>query len=240
MTEEPGLTVDDPRRGFVQDLRARFHSAVLDGTMVDEMWGQSCTAYNIQFELSPESRATLCTAQAALASTQAPGVLRLVPPAALHLSVAWLVEVRQSYALDRRKLWRRHGVEWLEQVREACAETPPINLTFRWLVVTPAAIIAVATPRAGVLSLRRALAETLRLPPETPAPSDLVHATIARYSSALTDAERLVGAAEQLTLSVPARFTEVEVSEEMVYPSLEKRVLGRLPLLGPSGAAHSV
>jgi hypothetical protein len=59
---------------------------------------------------------------------------------------------------------------------------------------------------------------------------DLVHTTLVRYRGALSDPEKLLAMLEDASADVTAEVEELVVSKELVYPSLETEVLGRLPL----------
>ena len=72
--------------------------------------------------------------------------------------------------------------------------------------------------------------ERLRLPSETRNEADLVHTTLFRYRGALCDPEKLLAMLEGTSADATSEVEELVVSKELVYPSLEAEVLGRLPL----------
>lgn len=57
-----------------------------------------------------------------------------------------------------------------------------------------------------------------------------MHTALFRYSGALSDPEKLLAALEDASAGATAEVEELVVSKELVYPSLEAEVLGRLPL----------
>ena len=72
--------------------------------------------------------------------------------------------------------------------------------------------------------------ERLRLPSETRNEADLVHATLFRYRGPLSDPEKFLAMLEDTSAEAAADVDELVISKELVYPSLEGEVLGRLPL----------
>ena len=73
--------------------------------------------------------------------------------------------------------------------------------------------------------------ERLRLPAETRNEADLVHTTLFRYRGALSDPAKFLAMLEEdMSDEATAGVDELVASKELVYPSLEAEVLGRLPL----------
>ena len=97
-------------------------------------------------------------------------------------------------------------------------------------MATDSAVIALAQPSAPVNRIREMIRERLRLPSETRNEADLVHTTLFRYRGALSDPEKLLAMLEDTSADATAEVGELVVSKELVYPSLEAEVLGRLPL----------
>jgi hypothetical protein len=78
--------------------------------------------------------------------------------------------------------------------------------------------------------IREMIRERLRLPSETRNEADLVHTTLFRYRGALSDPEKLLAMLEDTSAEATSEVKELVVSKELVYPSLEAEVLGRLAL----------
>jgi hypothetical protein len=98
-------------------------------------------------------------------------------------------------------------------------------------VATDSAVIALAQPSAPVNRIREMIRERLRLPSETRNEADLVHTTLFRYRGALSDPEKLLAMLEDASAEATSEVKELVVSKELVYPSLEAEVLGRLALV---------
>jgi hypothetical protein len=97
-------------------------------------------------------------------------------------------------------------------------------------VATDSAVIALAEPTEPVNRIRTMIRERLRLPSETRNEADLVHTTLFRYGGPLSDPEKFLVLLEDTSAEAAAEVDELVVSKELVYPSLEGEVLGRLPL----------
>ena len=195
---------------------------------VSPLWAQPCRAYNVQIELDPRTRSSLENIQQSL--HQAEPNLLVCPEKTLHVSLAWLVAVHASYRVDKDSLWKRHVEEWMAQLRRIAAQHTGFGITYEHVVATDSAVIALAQPSEPVNRIREMIRERLRLPAETRNEADLVHTTLFRYRGALCDPEKLLAMLEETSDDATAEVEELVVSKELVYPSLEAEVLGRLPL----------
>ncbi|MHB1930359.1 MAG: hypothetical protein ACYCUG_13255, partial [Acidimicrobiales bacterium] len=83
-------------------------------------------------------------------------------PASLHVSVAVLLSVRRDYHAPKDSLWRRWGGRWCDELRALADGLPAFGLRFTSLVVSDAAVIAVADPVPEVDRMRRRAAELQR------------------------------------------------------------------------------
>ena len=195
---------------------------------VSPLWAQPCRAYNVHIELDPPTRSSLQNIQQSL--YQAEPNLLVCPEKTLHVTLAWLVAVHVSYPVDKDSLWKRHGEEWMAQLRRIAARSAGFRITYEHVVATDSAVIALAQPSEPVNRIREMIRERLRLPAETRNEADLVHTTLFRYRGALCDPEKLLAMLEDTSVDATAEVEELVVSKELVYPALEAEVLGRLPL----------
>jgi len=192
------------------------------------LWARPCRAYNVHIELDPHTKASLGKTQQALKRAE-PDLLAC-PRKTLHVSLAWLVAVHASYPVAKDSLWERHAEEWMAELARIAAGSTPFRITCEHVVATDSAVIALAEPAEPVNRIRRMIRERLRLPPETRNEADLVHTTLFRYRGALSDSEKFLAMLEDTSAGATAEVEELVVSKELVYPSLEAEVLGRLPL----------
>jgi hypothetical protein len=196
------------------------------------LWAQPCLAYNVQIELDPRAKASLGKVQQSL--HQAEPSLLACPRETLHVSVAWLLAVHASYPIPKDSLWERHGEKWTTELNRIAAESAAFRITYREVVATDSAVIALAEPVEPVNRIRQVIRERLRLPSETRNEADLVHTTLFRYRGPLRDPERFLALLEntsaEAAAAAAAEVDELVVSKELVYPSLEAEVLARLPL----------
>ena len=209
-------------------LEAHREKVARNEVRVSPLWAQPCRAYNVQIELDPRTRSSLENIQQSL--YQAEPNLLVCPEKTLHVSLAWLVAVHASYRVDKDSLWKRHGEEWMAELRRIAAQRTGFRITYAHVVATDSAVIALAQPSEPVNRIREMIRERLRLPAETRNEADLVHTTLFRYRGALSDPEKLLAMLEDTSADATAEVEELIVSKELVYPSLEAEVLGRLPL----------
>ncbi len=154
----------------------------------------------------------------------------MCPEKTLHVSVAWLLAVHTSYPVDKDPLWERRGEGWTAELNRIVAQSTGFRITYRHIVATDSAVIALARPTEPVNRIREMIRERLRLPPETRNEADLVHTTLFRYRGPLSDPAKFLSMLEDTSAEVTAEVDEFVVSKELVYPSLETEVLARLPL----------
>jgi 2'-5' RNA ligase len=195
---------------------------------VSSLWAQPSRGYNVHIELDLRTRSSLEKIQQSL--YQAEPNLLVCPEKTLHVTLAWLVAVHVSYQVDKDSLWKRHGEEWMAQLRSIAAQHAKFRITYEHVVATDSAVIALAQPSEPVNRIREMIRQRLRLPPETRNGANLVHTTLFRYGGALCDPQKLLAMLEDTSVDATAEVEELVVSKELVYPALEAEVLGRLPL----------
>lgn len=194
----------------------------------DPLWARSCRAYNVQIELDTRTRASLGETQQTL--KQAEPNLLLCPQNTLHVSIAWLLAVHTSYQAPKDLIWERHGEEWISELSRIAAQSTDFRITYKHVVATDSAVIALAQPTEPVNRIREMIRERLRLPSETRNEADMVHTTLFRYRSRLSDPAKFLAMLEYASANATAEVHELIVSKEILYPSLEADVLARLPL----------
>ncbi|HEX5849400.1 MAG TPA: hypothetical protein VFY59_09385 [Rubrobacter sp.] len=192
------------------------------------LWARPCRAYNVQIGLDAAARASLGSIQQKLKRAE-PNLL-VCPARTLHVSVAWLLAVHASYPAPEDSIWERHADGWTAELRRIAAESRSFRITYRHLIATDSAVIALATPTGPVNRIRRMIGERLSLPPETRNEADLVHTTLFRYNGPLSDPGRFLASLETERAHATSEVDELVVSKELVFPSLQTEVLARLPL----------
>ena len=196
---------------------------------VSPLWAQPCQAYNVQIELDPRTKSSLEKIQQSL--KQAEPNLLVCPQTTLHVRLAWLLAVHASYPVAKDSFWERYEEEWTTELIRIAAQSTGFRITYEHVVATDSAVIALAQPSEPVNRIREMIRERLRLPAETRNEADLVHTTLFRYRGALCDPEKFLAMLEEdMSADATAEVDELVVSRELVYPSLETEVLGRLPL----------
>jgi hypothetical protein len=199
-----------------------------NAVQVSTLWAQPCRAYNVHIELDARTKSSLGKTQQALKRAE-PSLLAC-PPKALHVSVAWLLAGHASYPVSKDSLWEHHAPEWTMELNRIAAESPAFPIAYEHVVPTDSAVIALAEPTEPVNRIRSMIRERLSLPAETRNEAELVHTTLFRYRGMLSDPDKFLAMLEQTSAGATAEIDELVVSKELVYPSLEAKVLVRLPL----------
>jgi hypothetical protein len=205
------------------------HSVRANRLRLDPLWSRPCLAYNIHAHPDETCRGRLVSTQDRLARLDEEGLLRC-PPESLHVSLGSFLFVREDYAEKKEVLWTRHASEWLQGLARIVTRVQPFTLTYRRVVVTEAAVIALADRPKEVEVIRQAL-NTLRsasgLGGSQPT---IVHTTLFRFGAALKNSSVLLKASQSSLLDASFEVRAIVVTREVLYPSLLTHVVARFPL----------
>jgi hypothetical protein len=207
----------------------RWHasSVLANRLLLAEGWGQPFLAYNVFVLADPPGAAALAAVQDQIALME-PSLLRL-PEAALHTTAAFLLPGFPEFGRPKDELWHQHGALWLAQLADLAAGTPAFTLSFRRLLVTDAAIVAVADEPNELSALRRRLLTLMEVPGNSRG-YGLVHSTLFRYSGPLRDPAALLEWAASAEVHADFSVSELVVAREHTFPFLGYGVLRRLAL----------
>jgi hypothetical protein len=210
------------------EAQARHAPAVLaNRLLLAQTWGHPCLGYLLLFRPGPGPSAAFAALQDRVLAAE-PGLLRQ-PGHALHSTVGFLIPVYRPVDRPKDEIWREAGARWLDVITAAVDSSGPLRLSFRRLVATDAAIIAVADAPNPVTSLRDTLTAGLGLPwPLAKGP--LVHVSLFRYRQPLRDPAGLLACLAALDFSVQTGVDELLLVRETTYPSLDYEILHRLPI----------
>jgi hypothetical protein len=195
--------------------------------LLAQRWGQAYLAYNVFIRADPAGAAALSAVQDQIRQLE-PGLLR-VPEPALHTTAAFLLPGSAEYDRPKDELWHQHGMTWLAQLAELAAETPRFTLRFRHLVVTDAAIIAVADEPNGLSAFRRRLVTAIGAPGNSHR-YDAVHTVLFRYPAALSDPASLLAWTTAADIRADFDVSELLVAREHTFPFLGYDVVRTLGL----------
>lgn len=214
------------------DIQARHAGAVLANHLrIATRWGQPAVGYVLIFRPDPAASAAFGSLQEQVLAFE-PALLRQ-PESQLHTSIAWLLPVSREFGLHKDEIWAEHGEDWLKIVSAITDATPPVRLCYQRLVVTDAAIVAVAEVPNPVAGFRRELTADLGLDwPITYDSVEIVHTSLFRYRQRLDDPSGLLRRLESMPIAVETEASELLMVRESVYPTLDYQVVRRLPLRG--------
>jgi hypothetical protein len=217
------------------DIQARHVPAIRAGQLqITSDWGQPTLGYILMFRPDPAAVAGLAAVQDMVLAAE-PSLLRQ-PASQLHNSVAWLLGTQASFARPKEEIWQQHGDDWLKIITGLTDATGPMRLRFHKIVMTSAAIIAIAEEPNPVAGFRRELTAALSLDwPITYESVGVVHVTLLRYRQPLADPAGLLSRISAASISVETDVSELIMVRETVYPTLDYEVLRHLPLRGEPG-----
>lgn len=216
----------------MSDVQARHAAAVRAGQLqITSSWGQPTLGYILMFRPDPAAVADLAAVQDMVLAAE-PSLLRQ-PGSQLHSSVAWLLSTQADFGRPKDEIWQEQGDDWLKIITGLTDATGPMRLRFRKIVMTSAAVIAIAEEPNPVADFRRELTAALGLNwPITYESVGVVHVTLLRYRQAPADPAALLDRISAASISVEAEIDELILVRETVYPTLDYEILRHLPLCG--------
>jgi hypothetical protein len=214
----------------VADIQARHARAVLANQLkIATNWGSPCLGYLLMFRPDQTASARLASIQEQILAVE-PALLRQ-PESQLHCSIAWVLPVSRDFEQPKDDIWAERGQDWLKIIGAVTDATAPMRLRYHRLVVTDGAIIAVAAEPNPVDRLRRDLIARLDLPwPITYPATSLVHTTLFRYRQPLADPGALLDRLRYTEVAVDTGVTELLLTRETTFPTLDYEIVGQLPL----------
>jgi len=193
---------------------------------VDPMWGQSCSAYHVQYRFADAALEQISAIQDNI-EQEFPG-LRRVPLTAIHMTVLTLLHPEGGREAD--EVWGRHRAQWADGVANASASTAPFRLTLDTVAAFDAAIVLMTRQCGALQALREMLVRKLSLPGTAGVPR-IAHTSLFRYAdiaAAGEDRLRAVARTEALDVEV----ADILLVRETRYPSLDIEMLRRFRLSG--------
>jgi hypothetical protein len=221
------------------DMQERHAPAVLANRLeLASRWGEPDLGYILLFRPDPVASAALVALQDAVLAAE-PSMLRQ-PEAQLHASIAWLLQVRRDFGRPKDELWAEHGERWLTAIAAVTDATAPMRLRYDRLVVTDAAVVAVAHEPNPMAEVRRQVIAALGLPwPVTYSSLGIVHSSLLRYRQPLADPAGLLAAVAKLRVRIDTEISELLLVREFTFPTLDYEILARLPLHARPGWLES-
>jgi len=216
------------------EIQARHAPAVRAGQLqITSDWGQPTLGYILMFRPDPAAVTGLAAVQDLVLEAE-PSLLRQ-PASQLHNSIAWLLATREDFGRPKDEIWQEQGDGWLKIITGLTDETGPMRLRFHKIVMTSAAVIAIAAEPNAVASFRRDLTAALGMDwPITYESLGIVHVTLLRYRQPLADPAGLLSRISAVSISVETEVDELILVRETVYPTLDYEILRHLPLRGGS------
>jgi hypothetical protein len=214
------------------DVQGRHAPAVRAGQLqITSAWGQPTLGYILMFRPDPAAAAGLAAVQDMVLEAE-PSLLRQ-PASQLHNSIAWLLGTQARFDRPKAEIWQEQGDDWLKIITGLTDATGPMRLRFHQIVMTSAAVIAIAEEPNPVAEFRRELTAALDLDwPITYESLGIVHVTLLRYSQPLADPAGLLSRISAASISVETEIDELIMVRETVYPTLDYEILRHLPLRG--------
>lgn len=206
----------------------------------DPLIGQRVYGINLQAPASPAAESWVAEWQDAAKAALSTGALFFTPLRSLHITIFPVVWVRGTYSADPRTIWRGASSRAVAAIAVIANSTSPFTLLAKALRATEDAIILECDTPPELKDLRMNLAASLAqtdLGCRTP---QITHLTLARFTRALP----LAGIGSALLKFELRRFEcaidRMTLSRELVYPSLQTRMLRTFDLTNNQAVMEGV
>jgi hypothetical protein len=206
-------------------LHRRYREKVLlNDVIVDSMWNKPCSAYNIHILLDSDTVNELSAIQDALSSAEIDSLIRC-PIESLHISVLWILHVGTEYGCSKTSIWEEIRDTCLFRFKQICATAPRFQVRYTSIIVTDAAVIAVAEDDGQMNHLRSRLLEALPIPAMTRNNFDIIHTTLFRYRGPLQNPKAFLQLTESINCRDAVAVDELAIRKELIYPSLRSEII---------------
>jgi hypothetical protein len=195
------------------------------GYRVDPMWGQTCSAYHVQYRFPTSALAQISAIQDSLEQTIAG--LQRVPLTAVHMTVVTLLHPETGPEADA--IWRQYGTQWTDSIEQVCASAAPVRLALDTVKAFDTAIVLMTRQCETLQRLREKLVAGLA-PSVAARVPQIGHASLFRYANLQAAGHESLSTLEHDVAAVDLEIAEVLLVRETRYPSLEAEVLRRLRL----------
>lgn len=162
-----------------------------------------------------------------------PGVIWPMPPSALHVTLAEIIQSRKEYTQDKDALFEEHRQEYERQPERILARMGQFAVTFNAIEASEQAIIVRGIDQGQFQSIRSRLVAEVPFPDETKSPPDIIHSSIARYKKSV-DLEHVQQIIARHALAFEEPITQFHLMKTVVPPLLKYETL-RAYQLPPSG-----
>lgn len=185
---------------------------------VDELWGVSCVGYHIQARPDQQSIRRLLGLQQIVLDAS-PVALNLIPPDALHLSIATLVEAQQPASGEAK--WAGIKSE-IKSELQGLGEREPYSIVFENLAYSKYAIFVRTTSLPeGLVEIRQRFGALFRSMALAFPNYDQAHVTIARFAERAELTEAAANPFNWLDEPLIIQFEQARLVRESQYPSLQ-------------------
>jgi len=201
----------------------------------DELWLRKCLAVNIQYGFDSVTRGKLNELQSIILQKTGESLL-VCPPESLHISIAFILNVKDNRYIDKENTWNEIREECFVKLENIACEQHAISISFNKLVATDSAVIVVAPDSGEINELRRRIKQIEPIGKWARNNAEIVHTTLFRYKEKLKAPQIFQEKLTGCVVNIPLVIKRYDVIKELRYPSIETEVLGSFAFKGYNGA----
>lgn len=205
--------------------------------VLDINWGKSVFGVTLQINLPENVKGILCKHQKNLLELE-PNRFLTIPREYQHISFNQVIHWNQTYKQEKGKVWETIAEEFVENFMNLDNKLPKFQISFRKLIATTSGIIWCAFDKNDEMqSLRKYLLEKLPFPSETVKFNQIIHTTVARYRSKLSNPQRVIDYLGSIEGVIPMNIDEITLKKELEFPSLKTEKIAGINLINPKNGS---
>ena len=201
-------------------------------TIEDERIGKSVFAINLQALPSQTDVSNTVTLQKKIYSL-VPSGLYTCPPHSLHISIFPIIWARGNYSVDPKQYWNDASVSVLSRLSEVTSNKNEICLIAKGIEVFDSAVVLKFEENGLIEELRTSIKTTEELKMLPKSQTTLTHTTLFRFTEVFDVSQLKIRIAEIPVDEINWTISNIELNQEIEYPSLKKAIIKNFRLKKP-------
>ena len=201
-------------------------------TIKDKRIGKRVFAINLQALPSQTDVSNTVTLQKKIFSL-VPSGLYACPPHSLHVSISPIIWARGNYSVDLQQFWYDASVSVLSRLCEVTTNKNEICLIAKGIEVFDSAVVLKFEENGLIEELRKSIETTEELKMLPKSQMTLTHATLFRFTEVFDISQQKIQIAEIPVDEINWTISNIELNQEIEYPSLKKIIIKNYRLKKP-------
>ena len=192
--------------------------------IIDSLWYKECSAINIQYFFDQKEQLFFQSLQSNILKKSGEPLL-ICPPNSLHISISFVLNVKETFQNSKDQIWENIKDECLEELDFVAQTQAVIKVVFEKLIATDSAVIAIAPDIEAIQELRRKINKVEPIRKWGKNYSNIVHTTLFRYKEKLNNPVRFQHILDEYRVNCHVTIPQFDLVKELRYPSIETELI---------------